>query len=74
MYGARLTNTIFRKIIEDIEVLAMQYGHMELHENEESRSHFLAGVRQPIISPFKDLMVVMLYSFLIESWLSFLAY
>jgi hypothetical protein len=45
MYRARLTNDIFKQILQNIEDFSMQYGHMGSHKNEEARSRFLSAVR-----------------------------
>ena len=48
MFRARLPNETFRQIINDLQVLELQYGPRNEHENEEARSRFLAGVGSPL--------------------------
>jgi hypothetical protein len=45
MRRARLTDALFLKILDDIDDMTMQYGYMDYHQNEESRSRFLSAVR-----------------------------
>jgi hypothetical protein len=45
MSRARLTDGLFRKIIEDIDVFTSQYGILRKHVTEEARSRFLSAVK-----------------------------
>jgi hypothetical protein len=44
MFRARITNNLFRKIMEDIQIFTFQYGPMAKHDTEEARSLFLSAV------------------------------
>ena len=52
MFRARLPNTIFHKIVDDLQVFSAQYGPMDKHENEEARARYLSAVCSP--SSFKS--------------------
>jgi hypothetical protein len=45
MYRARLTNDVFKMILQDLKDLALQYGDISYQRNEEARSRFISGVR-----------------------------
>ena len=47
MSRARLPDTVFQKILLDLHDLALQYGSIRQHRNEEARSRFLSAVRWP---------------------------
>ena len=47
MFRARLPNTVFHKIVEDLQVFSAQYGPMDKHKNEEARSRYLSAVCSP---------------------------
>jgi hypothetical protein len=44
MSPARLTDTLFSKIIEDLEDFTWEYGTWIKHGNEEARARYLSGV------------------------------
>jgi hypothetical protein len=44
MRRARLPNSVFHKIIEDVRIFAKQYGRMAEHGNEEGRARYLSSV------------------------------
>ena len=52
MFRARLPNTIFHKIVDDLQVFSAQYGPMDKHENEEARACYLSAVCSP--APLKS--------------------
>jgi hypothetical protein len=56
MSCARLPNSIFSIIVSDLQRLEAQYGRVEKHVNEETRSRYLAGVGSP--SYFRNLAVI----------------
>ncbi|KAI9786810.1 MAG: hypothetical protein M1839_005041 [Geoglossum umbratile] len=56
MSRARLTNDLFRKIIEDIDVFTSQYGVLSDHRNEEARSRFLSAYFNRIVDLFSGLV------------------
>ena len=41
---ARIPTSVFKTIVEDMDVLLPQYGSFLFHANEEARSRFLAPV------------------------------
>ena len=47
MSCARLPNSIFFIIVSDLQRLEAQYGPIGMHLNEETLSHYLAGVGSP---------------------------
>lgn len=47
MFQARITNKLFRKILEDIQAFTYQYRPLEDQDAEEARSRFLYAVRRP---------------------------
>jgi hypothetical protein len=47
MSYARVPNSILSAIVSDLQSLEAQYGTMEMHLNEETRSRYLAGVGSP---------------------------
>jgi len=47
MSYARLPNALFLQILRDIRVFGKQYGPMDDHENEETRSRYLSAVGSP---------------------------
>jgi len=57
MYRARLTNTTFQAIIQNIEDLSLQYGHMGLHKNEEARARFLSGFFNKTVALFSGVLL-----------------
>ena len=56
MFFARLPNSIFVKIVNDLEELESQYGNVDQHINEEAQSRYIAGVGIP--SYFGNLTVI----------------
>ena len=47
MFHARITNSLFREILEEIREFTYQYRPLEQHETEEARSRYLSAVRPP---------------------------
>jgi uncharacterized protein YbgA (DUF1722 family) len=45
LYRSRIPTQLSRSIVEDIDVLMIQYGPLPDQKNEETRSRFLAPVR-----------------------------
>ena len=50
MFRARLTNDLFRKIMEDVQIFTFQYRPLAKHNMEEARSRFLSAVNTHISS------------------------
>ena len=42
---SRIPTAIFKSIVEDMDVMLVQYGPLPDHETEEARSRFLSPVR-----------------------------
>ena len=45
MFRARITNDLFRRILEDTREFTFQYRSLEYHDTEEARSRYLSAVR-----------------------------
>jgi len=45
LYRSRIPTSLFRSIVQDMDVLLPQYGPPDEHETEEATSRFLAPVR-----------------------------
>jgi len=45
LYRSRIPTQLFRSIVEDMDLLMIQYGPLPDQKNEETRSRFLAPVR-----------------------------
>ena len=50
VHRARIENSLFKKIVEDLEAAMNQYGAPLDHSNEEARSRFLSPVSRSIYS------------------------
>ena len=48
IYRARIPTSLFKEIVEDIDIAMNQYGEPVDHNNEEARSRCLAPVRAHI--------------------------
>jgi len=46
LYRSRIPTQLFRSIVEDMDLLTIQYGPLPDQRNEETRSRFLAPVRR----------------------------
>jgi hypothetical protein len=46
LYRSRIPTSLFRSIVQDMDVLLSQYGPPIEHETEEATSRFLAPVRK----------------------------
>ena len=44
IHRARIPTSIFKSIVEDLDIVMNQYGDPRDHKNEEARSRFLAPV------------------------------
>jgi hypothetical protein len=44
VFRSRLTKDVFREIYGDVRLASFQYGRMEHHSNEETRSRYIASV------------------------------
>jgi len=44
LHRSRIPTALFKSIMEDIDVMLVQYGPMIEHETEEARSRFLSPV------------------------------
>ncbi|KIX07252.1 uncharacterized protein Z518_01905 [Rhinocladiella mackenziei CBS 650.93] len=56
MFRARLPNSVFNQIVEDLRRFSAQYGPMSKHENEEARACYLSGYFNRIIALFSGLL------------------
>ena len=45
LHRSRIPTDLFRSIVEDMDVLLVQYGPLPAHKNEEAASRFLSTVR-----------------------------
>lgn len=45
VYRSRISTELFRAIIEDMDLMMIQYGPPNVHETEEARSRFFSPVR-----------------------------
>ena len=45
LHRSRIPTDLFRSIVEDMDVLLVQYGPLSAQNNEEARSRFLSPVR-----------------------------
>jgi hypothetical protein len=46
LYRSRIPTSLFRSIVQDMDILLSQYGPPVEHETEEATSWFLAPVRR----------------------------
>jgi hypothetical protein len=44
VFRSRLPKAIFREVYKDVRKASLQYGRMEYHSNEETRSRYIASV------------------------------
>jgi hypothetical protein len=44
VFRSRLSKDVFREIYKDVRKASSQYGRMEYHNNEETRSRYIASV------------------------------
>lgn len=44
VFRSRIPTGMFQDIVKDVELALKQYGQLESHDNEETRSRFLASV------------------------------
>ena len=56
MFRARLPNSVFSKILEDVEMFSLQYGPLSRHDNEEARARFLSAYFNRIVAEFSGLL------------------
>jgi hypothetical protein len=49
LYRSRIPTSLFRSIVQDMDVLLHQYGPPIEHETEEATSRFLAPVRRTLL-------------------------
>jgi hypothetical protein len=56
MFGARLPNSVFSKILVDLQDFEWQYGPLSKHDNEEARARFLSGYFNKIVALFSGLL------------------
>ncbi|KAI9772380.1 MAG: hypothetical protein M1839_002459 [Geoglossum umbratile] len=56
IFQARLSNDLFRKILEDIQLFTYQYRPLPLHDTEEARSRFLSAYFNRIVGLFSGLI------------------
>ena len=57
IYRARIPTSLFKEIVEDLDIAMNQYGEPYYHNNEEARSRCLAPVSAHIYwIPFPDLL------------------
>ncbi|KAL1965980.1 hypothetical protein VTN77DRAFT_4920 [Rasamsonia byssochlamydoides] len=57
VFRSRIPTDMFREIIEDVELALKQYGPLESHDNEETRSRFLASLFNRIIGLFESIII-----------------
>ena len=57
MFCARLPNSVFSKILVDLQDFEWQYGPLNMHDNEEARAHFLSGYFNQIVGLFSGLLL-----------------
>ncbi|KAI9769791.1 MAG: hypothetical protein M1840_003785 [Geoglossum simile] len=56
IFRARLSNDLFRKILEDIQLFTFQYRPLSLHDTEDARSRFLSAYFNRIVGLFSGLL------------------
>ncbi|KIW22070.1 hypothetical protein, variant [Cladophialophora immunda] len=56
MFRARLPNSLFEEILDDVGIYQLQYGSPSRHPNEEARARFLSGYFNRIVAEFSGLM------------------
>ena len=44
LHRARIPDTLFKDVLQDMDIMQMQYGPPNVHKTEEARSRFLAPV------------------------------
>lgn len=52
---ARLPNSVFRRTVEDMNLMIQQYGPPHVQNSEQARSRFLAPLFNNIIARFREL-------------------
>ena len=60
IHRARIPTSLFKEIVQDIEIAMKQYGEPVQHKNEEARSRFLAPVSDQRQPPFRLVVTLML--------------
>jgi hypothetical protein len=55
MSGARFPDAIFHRIVEDLQMLSMQYGLLENQRNEGARSRYMSG--ESSLAPLRALLL-----------------
>jgi hypothetical protein len=62
IHRARIPTSMFKAIVEDLEIMMKQYGQPNIHKNGEARSRFLA----PVSFPSADVCTYPRFSYSIE--------
>ena len=44
LYRSRIPTTLFKSIVQDIDIMLLQYGLPLYHQTEEARSRFISPV------------------------------
>ena len=65
---ARIPTTMFRTIVEDMDVLLPQYGSFSFHKNDEARSRFLAPVSNPSLRSGYYLLIFKIFNRLVAAF------
>src|SRR5262249_31669660 len=56
MFRARLPNSVFSKILEDLRLYSLQYRPLTEQDNEEARARFLSAYFNRIVGEFSGLL------------------
>lgn len=56
MFCARLPNSVFSKILVDLQDFEWQFGPLSKHDNKEAQAHFVSGYFNKIVALFSGLL------------------